>query len=176
VEDLPVEDDGTLPDFTKCQATGPMPTVVTGTYSRQADWVVDYLRREVDLNNESVVFLKPKGGQWFGYLRERLDDAGLPSVDLTRSNVWPRGPEQIALCTFHSAKGLEFDHVVMLGLNAQVTPHTGGDQDVSLDDLRRLVAMGIGRARRSVVLGYKASDPSTLINLLDPTTYRAVHL
>lgn len=176
VEGLPLEDDGELPDFSSCEATGSKPWVLAGTYSQQTSWVLRHLDAHVDLDSESVVFLQPLGGVWFDYLRQRLNDADLPICDLTRNNVWPSGPEQIALCTFHSAKGLEFDHVIVLGLNGQVTPHATDTEDVSFDGLRRLVAMGVGRARSSVVLGYKPSDPSSLINLLDPSTYTAVTL
>lgn len=176
VEALPMEDDGALPDLTNCEATGPLPWVLAGTYSKQVDWVLSYLQSNVDLDRESVVFLQPLGGAWFDYLRSRLAGAGLDSCDLTRSSVWPRGPEQIALCTFHSAKGLEFDHVIILGLNGQVTPHAVDREDVSLDGLRRLVSMGVGRARRSVVIGYKPTDPSTLISMLDSGTFTKVIL
>jgi superfamily I DNA/RNA helicase len=176
VEGLPVDDDGALPDFTSCIRSGPKPWVLSGMYSQQVDWVLRYLVTHVDMSSESVVFLQPLGGQWFDYLRGRLHSAGLPPCDLTRSSMWPSGPEEIALCTFHSAKGLEFDHVIMLGLNSQVTPHVPGTDDVSLDGLRRLIAMGIGRARESVIIGYKPSDPSTIISLLDPATYQRVAL
>ena len=31
--------------------------------------------------------------------------------------------------------------------------------------------MGIGRARKTVTVGYKPGDKSTLIDMLDPATY-----
>lgn len=82
----------------------------------------------------------------------------------------------MAVSTLHSAKGLEFDHVVMLGMNQSVTPHGTETGDVQLDSLRRLAAMGVGRARVSVTLGYKPGEESSLISYLDPTTYRAVQV
>ena len=80
--------------------------------------------------------------------------------------------EQVALSTMHSAKGLEFDHVVILGFNAEVVQHGDEDDDVRLDGQRRLLAMAVGRARASVVLGYKPSDASRLIEFLDPEPIR----
>ena len=80
----------------------------------------------------------------------------------------------MALSTVHSAKGLEFDHVLLPGLNQEVTPHGDEEGDGTLDSLRRLVAMGIGRARNTVTLGYKPGEQSTLIDLIDPTTYDLV--
>ena len=75
------------------------------------------------------------------------------------------------MSTIHSAKGLEFDHVLMPGLNSEVTSRGGDPGDGELDALRRLVAMGVGRARRSVALGYKPEDRSEVIDMIDPETY-----
>ena len=37
--------------------------------------------------------------------------------------------------------------------------------------MRRIVAMGVGRARKTVALGYKPDDKSTVIDFIDPDTY-----
>jgi superfamily I DNA/RNA helicase len=174
VEGLPLDDDGTLPDFTSCINEGPLPLVVEGGFAGQIDVMLARLASTVDFAAESVAFLHPLGGRWFDYLRGRLRSAGIPFVELSRSSVWPTGPEAVALCTLASAKGLEFDHVLMPGLNRQTTPHGDETGDGQLEYLRRLVAMGVGRARRSASIGYKGSDPSTLIGMLDPATYEKV--
>jgi len=176
VEGLPLDDDGALPDFDACSTDGPLPVAVSGKYSRQVDFILAKLLNTVDLTTESVVFLQPRGNRWFDYLRSRLRAAGIPWTELTRASTWPTGPEQVALCTIHSAKGLEFDHVVMPGLNQEVTPHGADDGDAQLDRLRRLIAMGVGRARKSVIIGYKPDDPSTVLSLLKPDTYELVTL
>lgn len=176
VEGLPHDDDGALPDFESCAADGPQPTVVAGKYGGQIDWVLKDLIATVDFGSESIVFLQPRAGAWFDYLRMQLRRAGIPWTELTRASSWPTGPEAVALCTFHSAKGLEFDHVVMPGLNQQVTPHGADEGDAQLEILRRLVAMGVGRARKSVTLGYKPGEGSTVVTLLDRGTYREVRV
>ena len=53
----------------------------------------------------------------------KLQENDIEYCELTRSSIWPTGSENIALSTIHSAKGLEFDHVLMPGLNQEVTPH-----------------------------------------------------
>ena len=68
-------------------------------------------------------------------------------------------------------KGLEFDHVIMIGLNAEVLPHGDEEDDDRLITLRILVAMGIGRARNSVILGYKPEDAPSLARYLEAETY-----
>lgn len=174
VEGLQLDGDGQIPDFNSCTRRGPLPEVVAGKYSSQVEYILQRLIQTVDFERESVGFLQPKGGGWFKELRWRLQGAGLPFVELTRASTWPQGPEAIALCTLHSAKGLEFDHVVLPGLNQQVTPHGAEEGDVQLDALRRLIAMGVGRARTSVYVGFKPDDPSTVLSLFKPDTYKLV--
>lgn len=176
VDGLTLDGDGQIPDFESCIRTGPLPMVVSGTYGKQIDYILDRLAKTVDFATESVAFLQPLGGGWFSYLINRLRAAGIPFVQLTRASTWPIGDEAIALCTLHSAKGLEFDHVVLPGLNQQVTPHGAEEGDVHLDSLRRLIAMGVGRARTSVHIGFKPSDPSTVLGMLKPETYELVSL
>lgn len=60
------------------------------------------------------------------------------------------------------------------GLSQQVTPHGPDDGDADLDRLRRMLAMAIGRARKSVMVGYKPGEESSLIGLLDSSTYELV--
>lgn len=174
VEGLPAEDDGSLPDFGSCSMDGHLPVVVAGRYSDQIDDILTRLLATVDFTTESVAFLQPKGGDWFKYLRARLRTAGIDWVELTRASTWPTGTEAVALCTLHSAKGLEFDHVAMPGLNNEVIPHGNEEGDVHLDALRRLIAMGVGRARKTVTLGYKPGEASTIVSLLKPDTYELV--
>jgi len=176
VEGLPMEDDGALPDFNATGRDGPLPTVLAGIYSAQIDYMIDHILEKVDLTKESVAFLQPRGGNWFSYLQQALRRAGVDWVRLTRASTWPGGNESVALCTLHSAKGLEFDHVFLPGLNQEVTPHGAEAGDAQLESLQRLVAMGIGRARTTLMLGYKPREQSTLVSLLKPGTYDLVTL
>jgi superfamily I DNA/RNA helicase len=176
VKGLPLDDDGTLPDFSACTRHGALPIVLQGKFSEQLAYVVKYIKDGVDLANESVAFLHPKGGGWFYATRSALTKAGLPYVEITRQSEWPQGSENIALSTLHSAKGLEFDHVIVIGLNAEVTVHGDEEDDDQLITLRRLLAMGVGRARNSVILGYKAKEASRLISYLDPHSFEEVKL
>jgi superfamily I DNA/RNA helicase len=176
VNGMTVGDDGVLPDFDAATETGPLPNMLVGKFSDQMDWVSKHVLNTADLVDESVAFLHPRGGGWFDYVKARLRTAGIAHVELTRASEWPGGTETVALCTIHSAKGLEFDHVVVLGLNQEVTPHGDGADDAALDNLRRLLAMGVGRARKTVTIGYKSEEASTLIKLIDPSTYQRIDL
>lgn len=169
LKDINTDDDGTLPDFSTSNRNGDKPIVLMGLYDKQVNYAIDFIKGQVDLTNESVAFLHPLG--WFNRLEELLKNAGLPFVKITKKSEWPKGEENIALSTLHSAKGLEFDHVFILGLNSEVMPHGDGGEDEKLLTLRRLIAMGIGRAKQTVMLGYKPEDASQVINYLDPETF-----
>ena len=164
-----------MPDATVCQHSGQKPKLLAGLYSNQIEYMLNAVQPFLD-SDETVAILQPRGGQWFDFVRRKLRHRNVAYCELTRSKAWPVGPEQVALSTIHSAKGLEFDHVLMPGLNREVTPHGDEDGDGTLDSLRRLLAMGIGRARRTVMLGYKPGEESTLVGLLDPSTYDLVEV
>lgn len=160
---LTVDDDGTLPDFSRATRHGPLPSVFKGRYNSQLDFVFERIRSSVDLTEETVAFLKPLGGGWFNHLRTRLTAEGLGFDEITRNREWPRNDINIVLSTMHSAKGLEFDHVIILGLNEEVTPHGEEAEDDKLVTLRRLLAMAVARARKTVTIGYKDGEASTLV-------------
>lgn len=175
VRDLPREEDGVLPDPEACEIEGALPQVVSARYGLQLDFmlgkVADFLGE-----GDTVAILHPLGGGWFSYTRQELRRRGVAFCELTRERDWPSGSEQVGLSTIHSVKGLEFDHVLLPGLSDEVTPHGREEGDGTLEWLRRLLAMGIGRARKTVTLGYGPDSPSTLIGYLDRDLYELVRL
>lgn len=173
---LDIDEDATIPDPAKCSRQGPLPKVIKGLYNQQLTYAIDYIQNEIDLRSESVAFLNRRGGDWFKDIRTSLARANLKFVEITRESEWPEGDENIALSTLHSSKGLEFDHVIIIGANAELFKHGAEEDDDLLVMQRRLLAMGISRAKKSVLLGYKPSEKSHLIDYLDPATFEEVGL
>lgn len=63
----------------------------------------------------------------------------------------------ITLMTVHSAKGLEFDHVYLTGMEERVFPHARSlDDPVAMEEERRLAYVAVTRARRHLTLSYTA--------------------
>lgn len=61
----------------------------------------------------------------------------------------------VRLMTLHQAKGLEFDHVFIAGLEEGILPHSRSIEDVSqLEEERRLFYVGITRARKNLYITY----------------------
>lgn len=169
-----VDGDGALPNLTAAQSTGPLPVVLRGLYRDQLSWVIDFIRKNVDLTQDSIAFLKPLGRGWFDYLKQQLRVNGIPFVEITRESEWPEGTENVALSTFHSAKGLEFDYVFILGLSGESTPHGDEGHDDQLLVLRRLLAVAIARARKQVMIGYKPGEESDLVQFFETGTFDEV--
>lgn len=173
---LSIDDDGCISDFTKATKHGPKPIVCKGRHSQQVKYAIDYIREHVDLENESVAFLNPRGGRWFDEIKKQLSSHHLPYITITKNRVWPRGHENIALSTMNSAKGLEFDHVIILGMNNVNMSHQGDENDDKSQQLRRLLSMAICRARESVIIGYKESEKPDLVEYFVDNTYTEVNL
>jgi len=59
----------------------------------------------------------------------------------------------VTLITLHSTKGLEFDHVFLTGLEDGICPHSRSiNEDKGIEEERRLVYVGMTRARVSLTL------------------------
>ena len=168
VRDLPPDPDGVVPDPETCERSGRRPLLMRGRYSWQLSEMLSAVQPFL-AEGHTVALLHPRG--WFDFARDQLRQRGIAWCELTRQSEWPAGPEQVALSTIHSVKGLEFDHVLMPGLNSEVTPHGTEGGDGALEALRRLLAMGITRARKSVMVGAKSGSESALLGFLDPATY-----
>jgi superfamily I DNA/RNA helicase len=150
---LKPDDEFSMPDFNSCKSSGELPTLIVANFSLQLTSIRKLLTvaRERD---ESVGFLYPYGGGWQRALREYLESEKIAYAEITREDEWPDGDEIVALSTIYSSKGLEFDHVVMLGLDSETLSLREEDGEDKSDRQRRLVAMAVGRARKSVTIGH----------------------
>ncbi|MBP6005605.1 UvrD-helicase domain-containing protein [Candidatus Saccharibacteria bacterium] len=82
-------------------------------------------------------------------LSDFLSDIAL----LTDFDNWDSSQEKVNLMTLHSAKGLEFDTVFLIGMEEGLLPHSNSMEEQSdLEEERRLCYVGMTRAKRSLYL------------------------
>ena len=63
-------------------------------------------------------------------------------------------PDAIILSTFHSSKGLEFEEVFLVDINEGSIPHKKANMDADLEEERRLLYVGMTRAKNHLHIFY----------------------
>jgi DNA helicase-2/ATP-dependent DNA helicase PcrA len=107
-------------------------------------------------------------------LRGFLDGLALRSENEEKKETG----EGITLITLHAAKGLEYPHVYLVGLEEGLLPHDRSKLEGTLDEERRLLYVGITRAMKTLTMSWcrgrmrygsiSPCVPSSFIKELDP--------
>ena len=98
---------------------------------------------------------------WIGNLQKGRDDKSLQAIithlslmSILENSEDQNPPDAVQLMTLHAAKGLEFDHVYLVGFEEDSLPHHQSQDQAGLEEERRLAYVGITRAGASLTLSY----------------------
>jgi DNA helicase-2/ATP-dependent DNA helicase PcrA len=142
------------------------------------DYVIEYAKTRkikpeelTDLLDEIQQCAKPfkTYQEWFAHLEEYQK-----ALEEKRTNRRSEKKEDaITLATLHSSKGLEFTEVFLVDVNDGIIPHKKASVEADLEEERRLLYVGMTRAKDRLHLFYvkerygKVMEPSEFIlNLL----------
>ena len=96
---------------------------------------------------------------------------------------WASESAAVTVMTMHHAKGLEFDGVIVVGMEEGLLPHYRALQgDSDLEEERRLCYVAMTRARQQLVLAgakhrvifgnSQYNEPSRFLSEMDPSVFR----
>ncbi len=101
--------------------------------------------------------------------------ARLALLDLLDRDDEERG-DCVHLMTLHAAKGLEFPHVFLVGVEENILPHRSSIEEENIEEERRLAYVGITRAQKTLTITFTSKrrrfggdvdcDPSRFIDEL----------
>ena len=91
--------------------------------------------------------------------------ARLVLMDLLERQEEEDETDRVQMMTLHSAKGLEFPHVFLMGMEEELLPHRNAVEEGNVEEERRLAYVGITRAKStlSITLTRKRKQYGELI-------------
>lgn len=114
------------------------------------DWLWEFhntclrsmLKHEPAMRDEAAAFK--------GLVQATAEDGALEDFDVLSFSGQGGSPDHLNLITLHSAKGLEFDVAVMMGMDQGRIPRWNASSTEAIREARRLFYVGLTRAKQQV--------------------------
>ena len=169
--------DITVPELPERE--GPLPCLIYCSSLRKEGQMMCNLARQILIDSpNATIGILARDFANFQWTANCLNDAGLPFEEVSKRHKETRIlTPGIKLVTYHSAKGLEFDQVILPRIDEGLFPYTLKEKDLSeegienlMNNARNLLYVGMTRAREMLYMlatdGLDGS-PSPLLDELD---------
>lgn len=173
------EDDGDEPSepVALSRRHGPRPQFKDfRSYEEEVAWVAASIRRLVSAGTYkagdiAILYLSPR--IYGGLIDDQLRKNGLEAIELRGNDaIGLFDEDKVKRCTFHSAKGMEFKAVFLVGVTDGTLPRTHNLTGELLEDeierARRLLFVAMTRARDQLFMTSAKGAPSRFIAEIDP--------
>jgi len=123
---------------------------------RYETWLLDTCKDEIIATRKMDNVLELIN--WLERMHKKDPEASLSDLirKLALLDLLDRDDEEkgdcVSLMTLHAAKGLEFPHVFLVGMEEELLPHRTSIEEDTIEEERRLAYVGITRAQQTLTL------------------------
>ena len=157
---------------------GRMPIVIQcQSIEQEKDIIIKTIQKHLERDSETIGILYRSNSER-DVICEWLYNARIPYQNIKNLREGEPYRERLLLCTMHSAKGLEFDTVIVPCFNSNIMPSvaslTVSDPDelaTAINTERKLAYVSFTRPRKELYISFHG-EPSPFFAELDRKTYR----
>ncbi|SED14509.1 Part of AAA domain-containing protein [Paenibacillus sp. GP183] len=142
------------------------------------EFVVELIKKSIEEDNEQTIGLLSRFWEDLNRFQEELQKHGIES-EIIRDEEGDVLTPGVKLTTFHSAKGLEFDTVILTRLENKILPYISRRQELDdeyLSTERKLFYVSMTRAKHLLYMTCGGREPSPFFDQMNRNLYRLKRL